>query len=540
MGGSALARFVEACAPASVWLSGASSWARGGIAVGCGAFAALAHAPYYIFIAMPVGFTVLALLVDGAVRRERPLRSAAFVGWAFGFGYFLAGVYWVSLSMLVDAASFAWMIPFAVTLLPSGLALFTAAACVGAAAAWRPGLARVLTLSLCIAVAEFARGHILTGFPWNLPGQMWTGYLPMAQIAAWIGPNGLTFLTVLAAAAPATIVNGQGGPAHRPWAGLAAALVLLSAMAAVGHWRMAGASAAPRDDLQVRVVQPSISQRDKADPDKRFENFQKLLQVTATPSGGPAADIVLWPENAAPFIRRDAAALDYAGSAADGLLVAGGTRFERRADGSAAYFNSLAVITADGGLVGSYDKHKLAPFGEYLPFSDWASAVGISALIGLEGGFTRGAGPAVIALDGVPPFAPLICYESIFPQALYPRGARPDWLLIITNDGWFGDSAGPRQHLAQAQLRAIETGLPIARAANTGVSAVIDPVGRIVERLALYEVGVIDTALSAPLPATLYSTHGEIIFIVLVLIVSGSLRLHGALMRVEEDIRAHA
>ena len=505
---------------ASSFVRSLSGWRRAGVAWASGAVVALSFAPVYLWPALFIGLPVFIWLIDGAGDGRGAWRRAAWSGFWFGFGYFLIGVYWMSFSLFVDAASFAWLAPFAITLLPAGLAVFLAAAAGAARLFWSDRRTRILAFAAAWSVFEFARGHILTGLPWNLLGQAWAGGVWPSQVVAFTGVYGLSFLTLLAACAPAALAraSGRAEPPHR-----GALLVILPvagvvALYALGGVRLASIDVEDNAEFTVRIVQPNIAQRDKVNPDKQLENFHRLLVLTGRPFDGRAPDLVVWPENAAPFIDLRA---EYRRLAADampkgGILAAGGVRVEYDELGDARYFNSLQMVQGDA-VLAAYDKHKLVPFGEFLPLSGLLRRLGLDELTNLPGGFEPGPGPSVVEVAGVPAFAPLICYESIFARLLYPRDNRPGWLLNITNDGWFGDSSGPRQHLAQARLRAIETGLPLVRSANTGISAVIDPAGRYVERLPLYTNGVIDASLPAALPATLYARLGDAVFFLFVL-----------------------
>jgi len=405
------------------------------------------------------------------------------------------------------------------------LALFPAAAAAACVRFWRPDVRRIAVFAVAWAASEYARGHLFTGFPWNLFGQVWAPTPIAAQPAAWVGVYGLSFLTALLAAAPAAVLTREGAPAFdpaRPFRHPASlALIGVAALFVVGGVRAAALSPVDAPTGFVRIVQPNIAQREKWKAELRERNFHRLLDLTAQPNAQPIA-AVIWPESATAFVfDRTQWALDAAVRALPkgARLIAGSIRTGETETGETVYYNALHVIGADadgdGRVLASYDKHHLAPFGEFLPLADLLETLGVSALIGVEGGFSRGPGPRTIRVEAAPAFAPLICYESIFPNEIHPRSDRPDWLVVVTNDAWFGDTSGPRQHLDQARLRAIETGLPVARSANTGVSAMIDPFGRVTERLPLYRTGYVDAELPAPVPPTLYSRIGDVGFFVL-------------------------
>ncbi|MEM6851060.1 MAG: apolipoprotein N-acyltransferase [Pseudomonadota bacterium] len=501
-------------------LTSLSGWRRIGAAFLAGCLGATAFAPFYVVPAFFAALIILVWLLDGARNSKRPRWTAAFTGWAFGFGYFLLGVYWVSFSMLVDADQYAWMIPFAVSGLPAYLALYPGAACALAVRFWSAGPRRLLVFAAAWSVMEFARGHVFTGFPWNGSAQVWAAAPLMAQTAAWIGAFGLGLVTVLLAAAPAASVTADGrflrsrALLRRP---LAFTFVGLGALALFGAVRVtalapsAAEAAAPRP--WVRLVQPNIAQRDKWKAELRGPNYQHLLRLTAQPSS-EALSAVVWPESATAF---SFSQTEWAQEAAGEALPAGATLFMGsirydRSETPQRYYNAVHAFNVEHGagtIRATYDKHHLVPFGEFMPLSDLLRAIGVTALINLEGGFSKGDGLKTLRVGGAPAVSPLICYESIFAAASYAKGERPEWLAVLTNDAWFGDTSGPRQHLDQARLRAIETGLPVGRAANTGVSAMIDPFGRVTHRLPLYETGVIDAPLPAALPPTVFTAVGH-------------------------------
>jgi apolipoprotein N-acyltransferase len=477
-----------------------------------GAGAALAFAPLYLLPLLAVGLSVFVLLIDGAARRPKPRRAAFAAGWFFGFGYFLVSLYWLGFSFLVQAEQFAWMAPFAVTGLPAFLGLFTGSAAAVAVSIWRQGPRRVLTFSGVYMTFEYARGHVLTGLPWNLPGQALAGTAVGAQTAAWWGVYGLSLIVVMLAAAPALARDRAGVQ------GLLAMLLGTGVLYVLGAFRLAGPDPGFREDVSIRIVQPNIPQREKIDGDLWTRNLKLHLDLSTGEAAGAARLYILWPENAAPYLQEYGEALDLLDRAvpANAMVLAGTVRRET-GPGGEKYYNSIGFFAARGGrlsAVGYYDKHHLAPFGEYLPLQGALRAIGLAQLAPYEDGFAFGKGPMTFD-DGATRFAPFICYETIFPGALYPRHQRPDWLATATNDAWFGDSSGPRQHLDQARLRAIETGLPMARSANTGVSALFDARGRLLQSVPLYKAGRIDAALPGALPPTIYARYGDLLFLML-------------------------
>jgi len=485
------------------WVAARGRWSRLGLAIAAGAVMTLGQAPVSVPWALFLVLPVLVWLVDAT---PGP-RAAAAVGWGAGFGYFVTGLYWIGYAFLVDPEQFAWMMPFAVTLLPAFLGLFWAAAFALARRVWPAGCWwRPVALAVCLTLAEYARGHVLTGFPWGLPGYVWVE-TPVMQAAAWAGPFGVTFLTLALMPLP-LIAAAERRPVP--------VLVALACLA--GLWQQ-GATAlgnaaqktGPEGPV-VRIVQPNADQKLKWEPEHAREFYARLISETsAAPDpvlGTPVA--VIWPETSVSFLpaykperRAEIAA------AAQGATALIGALHAWVRDGEEEWFNSLVAIRPDASLGPRYDKHHLVPFGEYLPYPSVLGPLGFRNLV-QQGGFTPGGPPQLMEVPGLPPFSALICYEMIFPEEVVPPGPRPAWILQVTNDGWFGSYGGPQQHLAQARIRAIEQGLPVLRAANTGISAVIDASGRVLHSLPLHTAGRIDTHIPGALPPTLYARTGDV------------------------------
>jgi apolipoprotein N-acyltransferase len=503
-------------------------WRRALAAMGAGAISALAMPPFDLWPVLFLTFPALVWLIDGAVGRNGAVLAAARVGWLFGFGYFLAGLYWIGIAFLVDADTFGWLMPFAVLALPAGLALFTAAGVALARLLWLPGAWRVVALALGLLASEWVRGHVLTGFPWNAWGYALTGSLALAQSAAVIGTWGLTFLAVLIFAAPAVLADR--GEAARRWPlGLAAGLLV--AMAVFGLWRLSAPPAALVEGVKLRIVQPDIPQDAKfnrANLPRIMAQYLTLSDRATGPGTGGIKDVthLIWPESAFPvYIQREPAVL---AQIADLLprgtvLLTGAVRGEqqRPAGGFEKVYNSIIALGDDGGFLTTYDKVTLVPFGEFLPFQAFLESLGLRQLTMLPGGFTPGTRARPMQVPGAPAFAPLVCYEAIFPGHVLPEGDRPGWILNVTNDGWFGRSSGPWQHLRQAQVRAIEEGLPLVRAANTGISAVIDARGRLLRSLPLGTDGVLDAGLPVAEAAPPYAVWRDAPLALIVLIAVG-------------------
>ncbi|HUD51518.1 apolipoprotein N-acyltransferase [Parvibaculum sp.] len=522
-------------------------WRRLLAAFAAGSLSVLALAPVHFLPILFVTFPVLVWLLDGlggpasialgedaAATRRRMLLGGGAIGWWFGFGYFLFGLHWIGYAFMVEAEKFAIFMPFAVTLLPAGLALFTGAATALARAFWLPGYLRIVSLAIAWCIFEWLRGHVLTGFPWNLVGESFAGSLALMQWAAVVGAYGLSFIAILIVASPAFFdpharaadIHSVGLSIREILIAPFAALAALALLWAGGTLRLTAAETHPvgPDDVMLRIVQPDIPQTEKWKPESRLAILGEFLRMSADPTpAAPAGlgprSIVVWPESAlAIFLAREPYVLSAISRMLPkgALLITGSVRGEPAPDGPpdtlARFYNSLYVVNSDGRIVGTYDKFHLVPFGEYLPFHRWLERIGLHKLAKLQGSFDVGPGPVTLALPGRPPVSPLICYEIIFPEAVVAAGERPAWIVNVTNDAWFGSSSGPYQHLSQVRLRAVEQGLPVARAANTGISAVIDPYGRILAKKALNTPGVIDMALPRALSPTPYAMAGDWIF----------------------------
>lgn len=512
------------------WVRARAGWQRMALAVTAGAVSVLAMAPFHFWPVLMATLAVLVWQIDGAVAqassgswRRGPAMRSAVVGWGFGFGYFFAGLFWIGEAFLVEADKFALLIPFAVTLMPAGLALFWAGAAALVSLAWRPGMTRVPALALALGAAEWLRGHVLTGFPWNVLGYALTYPESLMQAAGLIGIYGLTVVAVLVLAAP--LVAWADGAAAR---GVGLPLGAIAVLMVYGHWQLAGPTAP--EGARVRLVQPSVLQREKWLAEHQRRIFDLHLSLTTRNAAGvedaaAGVDLIIWPEAAMPFLPLDAPqALDLIAKVlpAGAHLISGALRADppdpSRPGLQRRIYNSLIAFGPGGQAVAIYDKIHLVPFGEYLPLNDWLDAIGLEPLTRRRGGFTPGPTPRpLMSLPRAPTFAPLICYEAIFPRAIIQGSERPAFLLNVTNDGWFGNTTGPRQHLHQARVRAVEEGLPLLRVANNGISAVIDARGRVLHRLDLDVVGVIDARLPPPMAPTIYSRLGDLSFALLLL-----------------------
>jgi apolipoprotein N-acyltransferase len=459
---------------------------RVGLTAVLGTVVALGQAPFGLWwLALPALAGVIWLVAEA----EAP-RLAFGIGVAAGTGQFAVALSWIVEPFLIDIARHGWMAPFALVLLSLGLALFWGAAAALAVRTRIPALGFVVAL----AALEWLRGVILTGFPWAMLGHMWIG-TPVDQLAALAGPSGLSLVALTIAALPVAW--------H--WRGALGAALVLAAAIGFGLWRLSAPLPGARDGL-VRLVQPNAAQSVKWDQSLADLHLARLLNLTR--KDGPA-DLTIWPETAVPFM------LEYAPTVAGMITEASEGRpvltgIQRESGGR--YYNSLRMLEGEGVEAARYDKAHLVPFGEYIPFGDLAyDWFGLRAFAAQAGAtYSAGPGPQVIDLGEFGHVLPLICYEAIFPRFVNSAPERPDWLLQITNDAWFGVWTGPFQHFDQARLRAVEQGLPLLRVANTGVTAVIDARGRVLERLPFGERGALDTAIPAALPPTPYSRWGDL------------------------------
>lgn len=518
-----MGRFVGVVCRVAHWCRAATGRKAAWAAFAAGSVSVLAMAPFFL---SPVLFVTLPVLL-WLCERDRPSHSkrvaaAAWSGWWFGFGYFLFGLFWIGEAFMVEAERFLWALPFAVTLLPAGLALFFATATAVTAGCGLRGFQNVLPLAVAISGTEWLRGHILTGFPWNTVGYALTMPLPLMQSAAVIGIYGLTLLAVPVFTTPGAAIadeSRRSGGALNPIAFLTIAPLAL--MLAYGAVRLS-AEEALVPGVRLRIVQPSVPQREKWRPENQRQIFFQHIDLSQrTPDGKPDPELkgiaaVIWPEAAMPFQPLNApAALTAIGDMlpAGKFLLSGGLRTVTGATGEIEARNSLMIFDANGAATQVYDKIHLVPFGEYLPLRPLIERIGLQELAAQRGGFGIGPSPRpLLDLPGLPAIGPLICYEAIFPAAIVQGVARPGVLLNVTNDGWFGNTTGPRQHFHQARVRAVEEGLPLVRAANNGISALITPHGRVTSRLGMNAVGTIDAELPQAAPSTVYSRIGDSAF----------------------------
>lgn len=479
-------------------------WGRLIAALVLGAGVALGQAPF--------GLWPVALIALSALIRLAASRSAGWIGFMGGMGYVFAGMFWITEPFMVEAEVYGWMAPFALILMGAGMGVFWA---IGSGLGARLGHTvgrRALGVAVGLAAADALRSYIFTGFPWILFGHIWIG-TPVAQAAAWSGAIGLSLVTLLVAALPWMRPGFvlKGGSIS----------VLIVALAWWGGLLRLDEPVSPRSpQINLRLVQPNASQALKWDPQYALPFFYRHLDLTSAPpaEGKPKPDLVIWPETAVPFMLNDPGeGLNMIAEAAGGVPVALGIQREDKG----RYYNSLIVLGPDAKVMDTYDKSHLVPFGEYIPWGDELARFGITAFAAREGnGYTPGKGETVIDLGPLGKVEPLICYEAVFPQDIRRVKTRPDWIMQVTNDAWFGMLSGPWQHMALSRLRAIEFGLPVARAANTGVSVMIDAKGQIVAELGMDQQGVIDAPLPPALPKTFYAEWGDLPAILAILLLA--------------------
>ncbi|MEP3277559.1 MAG: apolipoprotein N-acyltransferase [Stappiaceae bacterium] len=512
-------------------------WQRLFFAFFFGALSALSQAPYNFFPVLWFTFPSLVWLLDstGIGRDEQKkgaVTSAFSVGWSFGFGYFLAGLWWIGAAFFVDADEFGWMAPIAVLAMPAGLALFWGIALALARLFWREDWRRILLLAIALSTAEYFRSVILTGFPWNALGYVFAGNGFMAQAAAVVGISGLNFLAVFIFSAPAALISGSAVSRTAGRIVVSVAGIGLMLISGFGLYWLSGPEAEAMSDVRVRIIQPNIPQREKWRPENRqliLDKYIELSQFQAADAGGdePVPPLLIWPESAFPFLLTEepGALSKIARMLPQGAHLVTGAIRQIDLGAAKSTFNSIYVIGHEGTILDVYDKVQLVPFGEYVPFQPFLERIGIEQLTRLPGGFSAGYERKNLQIPGLAPVSPLICYEVIFSGQITSDAAedvteqnKAQWIVNVTNDAWFGDTPGPHQHFAQARLRAIEEGLPLLRAANTGISAIINANGIVLSSLKIDSEGVIDGYLPEARSTALFLYSRRYALLVLILV----------------------
>lgn len=466
-------------------------WQTALLLFAAGALMALGFAPYHfwpvIFISLPILYVLLTA--------SSSYKQAAFRAFMFGYGYSIAGTWWIGNALLVDADKFAWMLPFSILGLSAIMALWFAV--LGLAVHALRARMNIAVFAMLWVLIELARSYGMFGFPWNLLGYMGLSSLPFAQGAAVIGTYGLSFVVVLLGLVCVPWLSAASR--SQKIVGSVLPLCIVAAIYSYGLTRLSNPTEFTR--IILRLVQPNVPQEVKGTREGQAIALQALGQLTvAAPKAAPP-DVTIWPETAYPFSIRGTHAQAVPPVK---LLLTGAVRAEGYKP-DVQIWNSLIAMNSDAEVLATYDKHQLVPFGEFVPLRH---LLPLDKITPGDLDFTRGGGPQTLTVGNLPPFSPLVCYEGIFPSMAIDLSHRPAWLLNITNDAWYGDSPGPYQHFDMVRMRAIEQGLPMVRAANSGISAVVDSYGRVVERMALNTQGFIDTALPAPITAPLYVRFG--------------------------------
>ncbi len=479
-----------------------------------GGLSALAFVPVSAVAILIPALVGLFWLVHGASGPRR----AFLLGWAFGVGHFLVGLYWIGNAFFVYAERHALLavpgiLGMAIVLgIYTGLisllyrALLPHCFC-QSSVSWR----HVLLFATLWTVFEWIRSWAFTGFPWNLLGSVWMVSDEIIQVASLGGVYLLSLITVFVAVLPAILVSNSFRCRFIVLSGFA----LIGVLWVGGAWRLSGVETEYVEGVMLRLVQPNIAQRLKWQPDLRLAHVETLVRLSRQPALGTVAPShVIWPETAVPYSvpgRPELLSMLRHAVPPDGILIGGALRRGQAAslDGGPparpVVWNSLFVLDQSGRILPGYDKMHLVPFGEYVPFQD---ILPIEKLTDGAVGFSFGDGPRRLDVPGLPALSPLICYEVIFPGQVVEPDSRPSWILNITNDAWYGYSAGPFQHFAAARLRAVEEGLPVVRVANTGISGIIDGYGRTLKSIKLETTGVLDGALPKELPVTLFARYG--------------------------------
>jgi apolipoprotein N-acyltransferase len=500
-------------------------WRRTLTAFLAGAFAVLAQAPYDFIAVCFISFPVLVWLLDGATASHRPgffrkILPAFSIGWWFGFGYFLAGLWWIGGAVLIEAEDFAWALPFAVLGVPLMMAFFYGFATALARLLWTDGIGRIFALAFAFGIAEWLRTFVLTGFPWNAIGYAAMPIPLLMQSVSVVSMTAMNALAVFVFAMPALLAARK----HLR-TGMVLAVLLIATHVGYGYWRLSVEIAPAEKTLALRIVQPSIDLNEKWDGAVRDRIFRTMLEFSSQPAeaDAPKPQLILWPETAVPFLFTDRpdALVALGELLQDGqMLITGTIREEggRGANAAARYYNSVVAINDKGEIVDAVDKVHLVPFGEYLPLSDWLARIGLTQIVAGPMDLSAGSERHALMLPGGIGALPFICYEIIFPALVAKDAASSDLLLNVTNDAWFGDTPGPYQHFRQAQIRAVETGKPLVRAANNGISGIVDERGRIIDALAINARGVIDAEVPIR-PANVTEYHQQRLIGVVILLV---------------------
>ncbi len=509
------------------WTMLAHGWRRFLLMLVLGAFAGTSVPPLFVLPALFVTFPFWVWALDGAERRRglgRLFGPAFGIGFAFGWGYFIVAFHWLGAAFFVEGGWFLALMPVAILALAALIALFWGLASALAHLCWSHGGWRIVTLAVFLSAAEYARGTFFSGFPFDLLGYALTANIEMMQLSAIVGVYGLTLLTALLAMTPALIWPADGRGIVARLVPFFLAVAAIAGQIGYGNYRLNTVEVTPRDDLSVRLVQPIITEHSNWAAANPPEIVSRLIEVTGDPAG---KDVVVWPESVFPFflstypeaLSRIARMLP-----PETTLLTGAPRepeFLSENPGGNPGYNSILAINSDGEIVATYDKAHLVPFGEYLPFASFWRLFGITQFVPGTAGWAPGDGRRLVSPPGLPSFIALICYEAIFSGDLGADHTQAGFILNVSNDEWFDGSIGPAQHAHHALLRAVETGLPLLRSTNSGVTFAADPLGRVTAQLAPGQPGFVDVVPANPIAPTVFDRFGN--WPVLALLALGAL-----------------
>lgn len=501
------------------WTMLSHGWRRFLLMLVLGAIAATSAPPLFILPALFVTFPFWVWALDGAERKRGlglVFGPAFRIGFAFGWGYFTVSFHWLGAAFFVEGGWFLALMPVAILALAALIAFFWGLASALAHALWSHGAWRIVTLAICLSAADYARGTFFSGFPFDLLGYALTANVEMMQLSAYVGIYGLTLLAALLAFTPALIWPADGRGLVARLVPFFLAVAVIAAQIGYGNYRLASTTLDPAPGLKVRLVQPIITEHSNWTTANPPEIVSRLIEVTGDLTG---IDLVVWPESVFPFflstypegLARLARMLP-----PETTLLTGAPRepeFDADSPDNPGY-NSVLVIDTNGEIVASYDKSHLVPFGEYLPLAEFWKLFGITQFVPGTNGWAPGDGRRLVSPPDLPAFIALICYEAIFSGDLGADPEKAEYLLNISNDEWFDGSIGPAKHAHHALLRAVETGLPLLRGTNSGVTFAADPMGRTIARLAPYEPARLDLELPGRIPPPPFARYGNLPFLI--------------------------
>jgi apolipoprotein N-acyltransferase len=487
------------------------------LAVLFGALLTCAMPPVDLWPLAVIGLSGFFLMINDS----SSLKDAFKTGWWFGFGHFVTGLYWISFALLVDFENFGWLMPFAILGIPAVVAVYTGVVALLTWHAWRYvyGWRRVIIFSCMWTIVEMLRGWLFTGFPWNLVASVWSVSDNMLQFASIAGAYGLGLVTVIAFTMPVLLANKADGNNLKKFLPFIVSSAILIAIFIWGGMRLASGKQEFVENVKLRIVQANIPQNMKWEDEWRYKTVAKYLEMSHS-QGFEDITHIIWPETALPFvIGENSPLLDVIAQVVPkkGAVITGALRAEYTENGLLRnMWNSLIVVSDTGKIFAHYDKTHLVPFGEYVPFRE------ILPLEKITHGsidFARGDGAKTVMAPAFPLFGALVCYEVIFPGRVVQKENRPALLLNVTNDAWYGNSAGPYQHFQMARMRAVEEGLPLIRAANDGISGVIDAYGRIIAQTKLGAKAILDAKLPAHTELTIYARYGNVPMLLMIAIL---------------------